>query len=352
MKALVYHGNRDLRLESVPDPKPGAGDIRLRMDYCGICATDVEEYVYGPKFIFHDEPNPLTGKKTPMITGHEITGTIEKLGSGVSGLSVGDRVVLDTMLTCEECWWCLAGRRYQCDRMAVAGFGLDGGLAEYLVWPASHAIPLPDNVTSEEAALVEPGSVALHAVRRGMIEAGQTVAVLGVGTVGMLAMQAAKSRGARVIAIDTRPMSLELAAELGADSTVNAGADDALAALLEETGGVGPDVVIDAAGGKTTAETAIRWVRRGGRVVLVAIYTATPPFDFNDIMAREVDVVGSLACERRDVEEIVALIAKGAVRTRPLISGTISLDEVLEKGFGLMMAPNKDIFRLLVSPSG
>jgi (R,R)-butanediol dehydrogenase/meso-butanediol dehydrogenase/diacetyl reductase len=352
MKALVYHGNRDLRLECVPDPEPGAGDIRLRMDYCGICATDVEEYVYGPKFIFHDEPNPLTGKKTPMITGHEITGTIEKLGSGVSGLSVGDRVVLDTMLTCEECWWCRAGRRYQCDRMAVAGFGLDGGLAEYLVWPASHAIPLPDNVTSEEAALVEPGSVALHAVRRGMIEAGQTVAVLGVGTVGMLAMQAAKSRGARVIAIDTRPMSLELAAELGADSTVNAGADDALAALLEETGGVGPDVVIDAAGGKTTAETAIRWVRRGGRVVLVAIYTATPPFDFNDIMAREVDVVGSLACERRDVEEIVALIAKGAVRTRPLISGTISLDEVLEKGFGLMMAPNKDIFRLLVSPSG
>ena len=143
MKALVYHGNRDLRLESVPDPEPGAGDVRLRMDYCGICATDVEEYVYGPKFIFHDEPNPLTGKKTPLITGHEITGTVEKLGAGVSGLSVGDRVVLDTILTCGECWWCRAGRRYQCDRMAVAGFGVDGGLAEYLVWPASHAITLP-----------------------------------------------------------------------------------------------------------------------------------------------------------------------------------------------------------------
>ena len=97
MKALVYHGNRDLRLESVPDPEPGDGDVRLRMDYCGICATDVEEYVYGPKFIFHDEPNPLTGKKTPMITGHEITGTVEKLGDGVSGLSVGERVVLDTI---------------------------------------------------------------------------------------------------------------------------------------------------------------------------------------------------------------------------------------------------------------
>ena len=352
MKALVYHGNRDLRLESVPDPEPGPGDIRLRMDYCGICATDVEEYVYGPKFIFHDEPNPLTGRSTPMITGHEITGTVEKLGDGVSGPSVGQRVVLDTLLTCGECWWCRAGVRYQCDQMAVAGFGLDGGLAEYLVWPASQAIALPDSVSSEEAALVEPGSVAMHAVRRGMVEPGQTVAVLGVGTVGILAMQVAKSWGARVIAVDTRQMSLDLAAGLGADVTLNATADDALEVLLDETEGVGPDVVIDAAGGKTTAETAIRWVRRGGRVVLVAIYTATPPFDFNDIMAREVDVAGSLACERRDVEEIVELIAQGAVRTRPLVSDTIKLDEVLEKGFGQMMAPTKNIFRILVSPSG
>ena len=236
--------------------------------------------------------------------------------------------------------------------MAVAGFGIDGGLAEYLVWPSSHAIVLPDSVSSEQAALVEPGSVALHAVRRGMVEPGQTVVVLGVGTVGMLAMQVAKALGARVIAVDTRPMSRDLAAELGADATVDATSDDALEALLDETEGVGPDVVIDAAGGKTTAETAIRWVRRGGRVVLVAIYTATPPFDFNDIVAREVDVVGSLACERRDVEEIVGLIAQGAVMTEPLISDTIKLDEVLEKGFGQMMAPTKNIFRLLVAPSG
>ena len=351
MKALVYHGTRDLRLESVPDPEPGEGEVRLRIDYCGICATDVEEYVYGPKFIFHDEPNALTGRKTPIITGHETTGTVEKLGDGVSGLSVGDRVVIDSLLTCETCFWCRNGQQYLCAALAVVGFGLDGGLAEYLVWPASHIIRLPDNVTSEEAALVEPASVALHAVRRGEIEPGQTVAVLGVGTVGMLAMQAAKSRGARVIAVDTRHMSLDLAAELGADATVNPSSDDPLSALLDQTEGVGPDVVIDAAGGKDTPEMAVKWVRRGGRVVLVAIYTSEPEFDFNNIVAREADVVGSLAYERRDVEEVVDLIAQGAVKTRQLISDTIRLDEIFEKGFDRMMAPTKDVFRILVSPS-
>ena len=352
MKALVYHGNRDLRLESVPDPEPSEGEVRLRIDYCGICATDVEEYVYGPKFIFHDEPNALTGKKTPIVTGHEITGTIEKLGDGVSGLSIGDRAVIDSLLTCGKCSWCRSGRQYLCAQLAVVGFGLDGGLAEYLVWPASHIIRLPDNVSSEEAALVEPASVALHAVRRGEIGPGQTVAVLGVGTVGMLAMQAAKSRGARVIAVDTRQMSLDLAAELGADSTVSPSSGDPLSALLDLTDGVGPDVVIDAAGGKNTPELAIQWVRRGGRVVLVAIYTSEPQFDFNDIMSREVDVVGSLAYERLDVEEVVDLMARGAVKTRPLISDTIRLDEIFEKGFDRMMAPTKDVFRILVSPSG
>ena len=351
MKALVYHGNRDLRLEAVPDPEPGPGEVRLRIDYCGICATDVEEYVYGPNHIYHDEPNPLTGRKTPIVVGHETTGTVEQLGDGVSGLSIGDRAVIDGVLTCGKCWWCRHDREYLCAQAAIVGFGLDGGLAEYMVWPASHVIRLPDNVSSEEAALVEPASVALHAVRRSRVETGENVAVLGVGTVGLLAMQAAKTRGARTIAVDTRQMSLDLAAELGADFTVNSASDDAEQALLDLTDGVGPDVVIDAAGTKDTPELTIKWVRRAGRAVLVAIYTTVPQFDFNNIVSREVEVVGVLAYERRDVEEIVGLISRGAVKTGPLISDTIRLDEVLSKGYDRMMAPTKDVFRILVSPS-
>lgn len=352
MKCLVYHGNKDLRLESALDPTPGPGEVKLRIDYCGICATDIEEYLYGPKFIASDPPNPLTGKTLPTITGHEMTGTVVESAADVEGVASGTRVALNTVLTCGTCSWCRSGRTMQCPSMAVAGFDRDGGLAEFMVWPASQVVPLPDNVTSRQAALVEPASVAHHAVSRCGLKPGDSLVVLGAGTVGMLALQVAKARGATVIAVDRRQMSLDLAAELGADATVNADETDVDEALRDLTNGRGPDVVLDAAGGSTTTASAVEWARTGGRVVLVAIYVAKPEFDFNSLVSTEKEVAGTIAFGQEDVEAVVGLIASGAVRTAPLVSDVISLDEVIDVGFARMMAPTKDIFRILVAPSG
>ena len=351
MKALVYHGNKDIRIESVEDPVPGPGEVKLRMDYCGICATDIEEYLYGPKFLPHEMPNPITGNSIPIVTGHEITGTVAELGENVESFQPGDRVVLNSIVTCGECWWCRHGEATPCPNMAVAGFAVNGGLAQYMTWPASQAIKLPDHVTSEEAALTEPTSVAHHAVRRGRIEPGQRVGVLGAGTVGMLAMQIAKAKGAEVFAVDTRQMSLDMAKELGADGTVNVKETDAVQELQELTDGIGADVVIDAAGGRDTPALAVELARTGGRVVLVAIYTSTPEFDFNSVVMGEKEVVGSLAFDQDDVEEAVRLIASGSVRTKPLVSDIISLDDVIDVGFARMLAPTKDVFRILVAPN-
>lgn len=351
MKALVYHGNRDLRLESVPDPKPDQGEVLIHVDYCGICATDVEEYLYGPVFISGDEPNPVTGKKIPIISGHEITGSIQEVGRDVHNLAVGDRVILNGILTCKTCFWCRRGEPTQCPSMAAVGFNIDGGLAEYLSWPASQVIRLPYNVSSEQAALAEPSAVALHAVRRSRLQLGETTAILGVGAVGLLAMQAAKAIGGKVFAVDKRQMSLDLAKTLGADAVINSDETDAGQALRDLTGGVGPDVVIDAAGGKETPELAIKWARRGGRVVLVAIYIQKPEFDFNGVVSTEVEVLGSLAYQQRDVEEVVRMLANDTLKTMPLISDRIRLDEVIDKGFARMLAPTKDVFRILVSPT-
>ena len=351
MKALVYHGNKDLRLESVPDPRPGAGEVKMRIDYCGICATDIEEYLYGPVFIAHGTPNPVTGKKAPLITGHEISGTVAEVGAGVSNVRPGDRVVIYGLLTCGSCWWCSHEQQPQCPSSGAVGFAIDGGLAEQMVWPAEQVIKLPDNVSSEEAALVEPASVALHAVRRSRLEPGERLAVLGVGTVGMLAMQAAKALGAQVFALDRRDMSLELATKLGADATINPDTTNAAEALRDLTDGVGPDVVIDAAGGRDTPIQALQWVRRGGRVLLVAIFTAKPEFDFNSVVAAEAEVIGSLAYQQQDVEEVVRMISSGVLKTSPLVSDRIGLEDVLEKGFQRMMEPTKDVFRILVAPS-
>ena len=350
MKALVYHGNKDLRLEAVPEPVPAPGEIKLRIDYCGICATDIEEYLYGPKFIFGDAPNILTGKSVPLITGHEITGTVVK-ASG-DGVAEGDRVVLNTVLTCGKCHGCLTGQKTQCPNMATAGFARDGGLAEYMVWPASEAIRLPDGVSSEEAALVEPASVALHAIRRSRMSAGESVVILGCGTVGLLAMQQATAAGGHVIAVDRRRISLDMASDLGADSALDARDPDFTAKLRALNDGAGPDLVIDAAGGKNTPALAIDWARIGGRVLLVAIYTAIPKFDFNSLVAGEKEIIGSLGYERRDVEEVVGMIDAGDLHTAPLITDKIGLEEIIEKGFDRMLKPKKDVFRILVSPSG
>ena len=223
-------------------------------------------------------------------------------------------------------------------------------LAEYLTWPADELIPLPDNVSSEAAALVEPSGVAHHCVRRAGIRPGETVAVVGAGTVGTLTMQIAKAQGARVFAVDVKQMSLDLASNLGAEVGINAAEEDAEEILKGLTEGRGPDVVIDAAGAPNTPADCLRYVRRGGRVVLVAIYTSTPEFDFNSIVAQEKTVIGTIAYTRADVQASVDLIASGKLKTTPLITDQIRLEEVIDVGFARMMAPTKDVFRILVKP--
>ena len=342
MKAMVYHGNRDLRLETVSDPVPAQGEALLKVDYCGICATDIEEYVYGPKFLDED--------KMPIITGHEVTATVVEAPRGADRVGPGTRVALNTVLTCGTCFWCSMGETQQCEQFTVVGFDRDGGLAEYLTWPADELIPLPDNVSSEAAALIEPSGVAHHCVQRAGIRPGETVAVVGVGTVGTLTMQIAKAQGARVFAVDVKRMSLDLASNLGADIAINAAEEDAEEILKGLTEGRGPDVVIDAAGAPNTPADCLRYARRGGRVVLVAIYTSTPEFDFNSIVAQEKTVIGTIAYTRANVQASVDLIASGKLKTTPLITDQIGLEEVIDVGFARMMAPTKDVFRILVKP--
>lgn len=351
MKALVFHGNKDVRLQEVEDPTPGPGEVKLRIDYCGICATDIEEYQFGPKFISSDPPNPLTGKGIPIIIGHELTGTVVDSGPDVGSINVGDRVVINGILTCGQCRWCRGGKTNQCPSRAVIGFGIEGGLAEYMSWSASKVIRLPDTVSSRAAALSEPAAVAHHAVRRGRVRQGERVAVLGVGTVGLLAVQMAKAAGATVYALDRRPMSLEMATQLGADATIHVDETDAGGVLRDLTEGDGPDLVIDAAGASHTPALAVELARVGGRVVLVAIYTATTQIDFNTVVGTEKELIGSVAYDQRDVEAVVQLMASGSVKTTPLISDIIGLDEAIGVGYARMLAPDKDVFRILVAPS-
>ena len=343
MKALRYYGRRDMRLEDVPIPDPVDDEARLRITYASICQTDVERWWHGPTM--------ARWQTEPKTVGHESSGHVEAIGRDVQGLSVGDRVMVNNIRPCTECFWCIRGLQSRCANAKTAGFALDGGLAEYMVWPESHLIKLPDSIPDVQAPLIEPTSVAVHATRRTGVKVGDTVAVIGCGTVGMLTMQVLRAAGARVIVGDLREQSLDLAKKLGADAAINTGDSDALEQLLDATDGIGADIVVETAGAVVTPRIAINWTRPGGTTVLVGIHSEAVEFDFNEIVGTQRTVIGSVAASPGDMEKGIGLIAAGKVALEDLVSSVIPLDRVIEDGFERMRRPEKDVFRIMVSPN-
>lgn len=343
MKALRFYGHRDMRLEDVPVPEPGSDEARLRISYASICQTDVERWWHRPS---------IGGRVTePKTVGHESAGIVESVGANVMGLVEGDRVMVNNIRHCGDCYWCIRGAQSNCRNSFNSGFSLDGGLAEFMVWPESHLIVLPESIPDIQAPLIEPLSVAVHAVRRSGLRSGDTAAVIGCGTVGLLTLQVLRASGASVIAGDLREQSLDLAAKLGADHAVNTGDEDAVEQVLGLTDGVGADVVVETAGAVVTPRIAINWTRPGGRTTLVGIHSSSASFDFNEIVGTEKTVVGSVAAEPGDMEKGIEMVADGRVKLSDLVSEAISLDRVMKDGFERMLRPEKDVYRIMVSPN-
>jgi len=349
MKALVFHGNKDIRLETNwPEPQPKPGEVKLRMAFTSICATDIEQWQHGPLAI----PGKDVDQFDPVILGHEATGHVAEVGQGVTEFKPGDRVAVMNVLSCEQCYWCHKGERSACANQLTFGLTANGGLAEYATWPAHHVLAIPDHVPDEEAPLNEPTSVAVHGARRSNVRVDDNVVVLGCGTVGLLTVQVMKAAGARVIAVDRRQQSLDMARQLGADDTIDASKVDPADVLPDLTRGIGPDIVMETSGAAPTPNFAIQWVRRRGRVVLVGIYSAKPETNFNNIVMGEREVVGSVSETPEDYRTAMDLIAAGKVKVKPLISAKTTLDRVIPEGFERMLSPQKDVFRIVVSSQG
>jgi threonine dehydrogenase-like Zn-dependent dehydrogenase len=212
MQAIVLRGKQDLRYETdYPKPTPGPGEVLLRITYTSICQTDIEMWQHG---MFNRQ-----GK--PHIQGHEAAGVVVELGGGVDSIEHDTRVAIENVRTCGTCFYCRKGTAQLCENGRNFGFTDNGGLAEYAVWPANLCIPLPDNVSNEEAPLAEPTSVAIHAVHNAAVEVGDIAVVIGCGVVGLITLQVLKTAGTQVIAIDPREQSLTLAKQLGAIETLN-----------------------------------------------------------------------------------------------------------------------------------
>jgi threonine dehydrogenase-like Zn-dependent dehydrogenase len=311
MRAAVYHGAGDVRVEAVAAPgDPGPGEVLIAPAMAAICGTDASEYAHGPHMIPLHERHPGSGLVGPLIIGHEFVGRVEAAGDGVEGIAVGDRVVSGAGVSCGECDWCKAGRTNLCASYYTLGLSAPGGLADRVLSPASICVAVPDAVADEGAAMAQPLAVAIHALDRGGVGPGQTVAVLGVGGIGAFIVGAASTRGLeRLIAVDVDPSKLALGAALGADETIDARSEDVAAAIKEATGGVGADVVLEASGVAVNPSVAIHATRRGGRAVIVGLQAKPPEVDLFDAALREVELTTTVAhiCDSNLPESLAVL---------------------------------------------
>jgi (R,R)-butanediol dehydrogenase/meso-butanediol dehydrogenase/diacetyl reductase len=351
MLAVRWWGRDDVRVEDIDDPgDPPAGWLRLRVEACGICGTDLEEYTSGP-VIIPTQPHPLTHRCAPLTLGHEAVGVVESGGEGTT-LQPGTRVAVESNLFCGTCWSCRRGDYQLCKKLASLGLMGDGGLAEHMLAPEYMCIPFSAHVSADHASLAEPLSVAVRAVRRAGISLGSTVAVLGAGTVGLLTLQAARLAGARtIVSVERLPERRALALQLGADIAVPP--EDAAEAVLDATGGIGPDVAIEVAGNAAAAAFAVRLVRPGGRAVLLGVFDDIVPIDMVDFLMHEKTVLASLShVYDQDFTNAVALIDRGAVQLEPLITDRIALVDVVEKGFKALVSEPGEHLKIVVRPNG
>ncbi|MDR5866154.1 2,3-butanediol dehydrogenase [Halomonas koreensis] len=352
MQAAVWHGRQDVRLETVPRPAaPATGWVQVRVHWCGICGSDLHEYLAGPVFIPVDAPHPLTGAQGRCILGHEFCGEIVAVGEGVEGLAPGQRVAADACQHCGECADCREGRYNLCERLAFTGLMNDGAFAEFVNVPANIVYALPDGFPSEAGALIEPLAVGMHAVRKAGRVAGRSVVVVGAGTIGLCTLMCAKAEGAaRIIVLEMSEARKAKAREVGADVVLDPSECDAIAEIQALTDGRGAKLAFECIGHKDTAKLAIDTVRKAGRVVMVGIFEEPSAYNFFELVASEKELVGSLAYSG-EFADVIRLIDQGALDVAPLITGRITLPEIIDKGFEELVHRKDQNVKIIVQPA-
>lgn len=332
MRAAVFYGKEDLRVEEAPEPSPGPGQVKVRIGYAGICGSDVHTYFHPESNPFDLEtPHPLTGAKLPQILGHELGGTIVELGEGVEGIQVGDRAAVHPIVaTCGECSSCRRGVPMTCRLMASLGTNANGGgLAEYVVVGTSQLHLIPEGMELRMATLVEPMAVGWHAMVRSGAQPGTTALVLGAGPIGIGAWNALRARGVEKLLVsepnDERRGTI---AALGARviDPVNA---DLAAAVSELTDGEGVQVVIDAAGAPAAFTAGVASLAPGGRMVVVATYERPAEIQPTDLMIGEREIVGAVGYQPEDWDGIIAAMAEGGYDTTGWVEER-ELDDVVD----------------------
>ncbi len=309
-----------IEFREIPVPEIGAGQALVKIMEIGVCGSDIH--------VYHGE-HPFTSY--PVTQGHEVSGVIEKLGDGVEGLKVGQKVTIQPQVVCGECWPCRNGKYNLCESLKVMGFQTTGVASEFFAVDAEKVTPLPEEMSLEEGAMIEPLAVAVHAVRRAGDVTGKDICVLGAGPIGILVAQAAKGLGAgQVMVTDVSGLRLEKAKECGADMVVNTRERDFGEAFVEFFGPDKADVIYDCAGNDVTMGQAIKYARKGSTIILVAVFAKMASVDLAVLNDHELDLNTSMMYRSEDYEKAIELVQEGKVRLMPLLSKRFPFREYLE----------------------
>ena len=313
MQQAVMTQPGKIEFHEVPKPNPVAGEIIIQVRRIGVCGSDIH--------VYHGV-HPYTGY--PVVQGHEVSGVISAIGEQVSGFSIGDKVVFMPQVTCGECYPCRHGMYHICDHLKVMGFQTGGAAQEYFPVRADMVLKLPESISLDQAAMIEPVSVAVHALTRGVSQlenlSGQKVLVLGAGTIGSLVGQVAMACGAKVLITDVSDYKLQKAHQCGFAYACNSRRDDLGQALLVSFGPDKADLILECVGVPDTITQAVSLARKGSTIVVVGVFGKKPEVDLGLVQDRELSLVGTLMYQKRDYEKAIQLVAQGALKLDPMIT--------------------------------
>ena len=326
MKAGILYDDRDIRVGDAPDPHIQPDQVLIQTGYAGICGTDLHIF----RGEFHERV------KFPAIQGHEFGGVIQEVGKEVKGFKVGDRVVVDPIISCHSCPACLSGHINACRTLKLLGVDLDGGFGQYVAAPVSHLYRLPDNVPMAHAPMVEMFGLGHHVLQRGQVQPGETVAILGAGKLGLAVLDVLchSASPAMAIVTDVQPFRLDMARKLGAAYTINVAEQDPLERVMEMTQGAGVDCVIECvghyhevAGREAPLAQAVKMIRTAGRIVTAGLGEQLSAVHFKTLVLKEAQIIASRVT-LGEFPRAIRLMDKGLLHADWLITDQMPLKDI------------------------
>lgn len=341
MKAARWYDIKDVRVVDIEKPQPKNDEVLIEVQGCGICGSDLHSYLADAGLMPINAPHPVSKQQVPLTMGHEYSGIISEVGKDVTNLKVGDRVAVEPLYFCDECQPCKDNYYNTCNTIGFQGLSGDGAFADFAKFKAKLVHKIPETMSFDDGALVEPIAVAYHSLRKGNFKKGQTAIVSGAGTIGLSTIKCLKTMGASEIYVVQRKSIRQEYAKNEGCIVLDPNECDVIEEIKKLTNGKMVDVAFETTGSQQCYQLLLDSVKNQGMLVITSIWEHDIQVNLNDIVLTEKNVVGTICYNDNDFDEVIKLIGDKKLDTTGLITKRIALNDIVEEGFGTLTGPDK-----------